>query len=244
MSKSGSPPKPPSKPPVVNPSGRVTKKDLYTQVKTARYRKISSTLWLQRQLNDPYVQAAKQEGYRSRAAFKLLQLNDKYQLLKQGDFAVDLGAAPGGWTQVLVTILGKNNVVGMDILPMEPIEGAALIQADCLTDEAWEALEPLLQGRKISLVLSDMAAPTIGHPQTDQLRTLALAEIAYDFASEHLGQGGHFVTKIFQGGAGQDLLNRLKRDFEKVHHAKPDASRKGSPEAYVVARNYRGKSIK
>ncbi|MFK7866652.1 MAG: RlmE family RNA methyltransferase [Alphaproteobacteria bacterium] len=228
----------------MNPSGRVTQKDLFERVKTAKFRKISSTKWLQRQLNDPYVQAAQQVGYRSRAAFKLLQLNDKYNFVQTasqaGSMAIDLGAAPGGWTQILVKELGDNKVIALDILDMEPIEGALFVKADCQSDAAWDQLKILKADHKVHLVLSDMAAPTIGHPQTDQIRTLALAEMAYEFAKEHLDQGGHFVTKIFQGGADQALLGQLKRDFHKVHHAKPAASRKQSPEAYLVALNYRG----
>ncbi len=222
-----------------NPSGRITKKDLYEKVKTAKFRKTSSTLWLQRQLNDPYVQAAKEEGYRSRAAYKLLQIQEKYKLLHQGDFVIDLGCAPGGWTQVLVQICGFNRVVGLDILPTDPIAGAHIIQADCLAEETWDLLKIAKGDNKVKMVLSDMAAPTIGHPQTDQLRTLALAEMAYEFSLDHLCEGGHFISKIFQGGAGGDLLTNLKQKFHKVHHVKPDASRKGSPEAYIVAQGFK-----
>lgn len=213
------------------------------RVKTARKRSLSSTLWLERQLNDPYVAEAGRLGYRSRAAFKLLQLDERFHLLRPGMRLVDLGAAPGGWTQVAVerirpeTTAGR--VVGLDILEMAPLPGAELLQADFLDEKAPEQLRAVLGG-PADLVLSDMAAPTTGHAATDHLRITALAETAYAFAAEVLSPGGAFVCKLFQGGAERDLLQRLKRDFAQVRHAKPPASRADSSETYLVATGFRG----
>jgi 23S rRNA (uridine2552-2'-O)-methyltransferase len=232
------------KPPGQRPSGR----QLAVRVKTARKRSHSSALWLERQLNDPYVAEAKRLGYRSRAAFKLLQLDEKFGLLRPGLRIVDLGAAPGGWTQVAVERVGAagegvagrgGQVVGLDILPMEPIPGAALIEADFLDESAPDRLKDLLGG-PADIVLSDMAAPTTGHAQTDHLRIMGLAETAYEFAFEVLAPGGAFVCKLFQGGAERTLLDRLKRDFASVRHAKPAASRADSSETYLVAQGFRG----
>lgn len=213
------------------------------RVKTANKRSLASTLWLQRQLNDPYVAEAQKRGYRSRAAFKLLQLDEKFNLLGAGKRVVDLGAAPGGWTQVAVERVkpqnGKGQVVGLDILEMEDVPGAHTFQADFLDETAPERLKALLGG-PADVVLSDMAAPTTGHGPTDHLRIMNLADAAYDFAEEVLGPGGAFVCKLFQGGAEKDLLNRLKRDFAVVRHAKPAASRADSSETYVVATGFRG----
>lgn len=212
------------------------------RVKTAHKRSLSSTLWLQRQLNDPYVTEAKRLGYRSRAAFKLLQLDEKFELLGPGKRIVDLGAAPGGWTQVAIARVGsdkgRGRVVGLDILPMEPIPGADLIQADFLAPEAPEQLRALLGGGA-DLVMSDMAAPTTGHAKTDHLRVIALAETALVFALEVLEPGGAFVAKVFQGGSEKDLLDPLKKHFAVVRHAKPAASRADSSEMYVVATGFR-----
>ncbi|MEQ8603931.1 MAG: RlmE family RNA methyltransferase [Marivibrio sp.] len=211
------------------------------RVKTARGRKSSSTRWLQRQLNDPYVQEAKRLGYRGRAAFKLKEIDEKYGLLPTGGGAVvDLGCAPGGWVQVALERMGeRGTIVGVDLLECEPIAGATLIQADFMDDDAPARLKAEMQG-PADVVLSDMAANTTGHAQTDHLRTQALAELAYDFAAEVLKPGGAFVSKVFAGGAGKDLLDLLKRDFDKVAHVKPPASRKESPEMYVVAQGFRG----
>lgn len=218
-------------------------RQLGVRVKTARKRSHSSTQWLERQLNDPYVAEAKRLGYRSRAAFKLIQLDEKFRLLAPGRRVVDLGAAPGGWTQIAVERVKPEatgaKVVGLDILPMEPIAGATLLEADFLDPEAPERLRAALGGGA-DLVLSDMAAPTTGHPGTDHLRIMALAETAYDFAAEVLAPGGAFVCKLFQGGADRVLLDRLKRDFAGVRHAKPPASRPESSETYVVAQGFRG----
>ena len=212
------------------------------RVKTARKRSLSSTLWLERQLNDPYVAEAGRLGYRSRAAFKLLQLDERFRLLRPGLRLVDLGAAPGGWTQVAVERIRPEEtggrVVGLDILEMAPLPGADLLQADFLDEKAPERLRALLGG-PADLVLSDMAAPTTGHAATDHLRITALAEAAYEFAAEVLSPGGGFVCKLFQGGAERDLLQRLKRDFAQVRHAKPPASRADSSETYLVATGFR-----
>lgn len=210
------------------------------RVKTAKKRTVSSTLWLQRQLNDPYVIEAKRRGYRSRAAFKLEQLDDKFHLLAKGGRIVDLGCAPGGWCQIAVDRVGpKGKVVGIDYLAMEPVAGAQTIQLDFLDPTAPDILKGLLDGLA-DVVLSDMAAPTTGHTQTDHLRVMGLAEIAYEFAAEVLAPGGAFVAKVFQGGTERTLLDRLKKDFALVRHAKPPASRADSAEVYVVATGFRG----
>ena len=216
------------------------KKSLTVRVKTAKKRTSSSTQWLQRQLNDPYVAEAQKQGYRSRAAFKLIQLDEKYQFLGKGKVIVDLGCAPGGWTQVAVA---RNNnagqVVGLDILETKPILGATLICQDFTKDSAPDELKALVHG-KADIVMSDMAANTTGHQQTDHIRTIGLVDMAYDFAKEILADDGIFIAKVFQGGAQKDLLNDIKINFKKVGHYKPDASRKGSPETYLVAQGFRG----
>jgi len=218
------------------PSGR----GLTVRVKTANKRSVSSARWLERQLNDPYVAEAKKQGYRSRAAFKLLQLDEKFNLLKPGAKVVDLGAAPGGWTQVAVDRVGeKGRVVGIDLLPIDAIPGADLIQMDFMDDAAPDLLKRLLDG-PADLVLSDMAASATGHSQTDHLRIIALADAAYDFAKDVLKPHGAFVAKVLQGGATGELLVLLKRDFVQVKHVKPPASRSDSAEIYVVALGVRG----
>ncbi|MEX0921303.1 MAG: RlmE family RNA methyltransferase [Rhodovibrionaceae bacterium] len=216
---------------------------LKTRVETAKGRKLSSTRWLQRQLNDPYVAQAQAQGYRSRAAFKLIQIDEKAGLLKPGGRVVDLGAAPGGWTQVAVAKVGAQGksggkVIGIDLQPIDPIPGAELIEMDFLIEGAPEKLKELLDG-PADLVLSDMAAPSTGHPQTDHLRIMVLAEVALDFAEEVLAEGGGFVAKVLQGGSEKELLDRLKRRFAKVRHVKPPASRSDSAELYVVASGFR-----
>ena len=216
------------------------------RVKTAAKRSTSSARWLERHLNDPYVHEATKRGFRSRAAFKLLQLDEKFHLLGPGKRVVDLGAAPGGWTQVAVDKVQTSKegwkVVGLDILPMDPVPGATTMQADFLEEGAAERLKEA-GGGPADVVLSDMAAPTIGHQQTDHLRIMALAEAAYDFAEEVLAPGGAFVAKLFQGGAEKSLLERMKRDFATVRHAKPPASRAESSETYVVAIGFRGANV-
>ncbi|MCI4665804.1 MAG: RlmE family RNA methyltransferase [Neomegalonema sp.] len=228
-------------------SGRGAR-DLKTRVKTARGRKVSSTLWLQRQLNDPYVHAAKRDGYRSRAAYKLIEIDDKKRLLKPGHRVVDLGAAPGGWCQVAaerVNSLGdtgrgkQGSVLGVDYLEMEPIAGATLMQLDFLSEDADAKVRDALGG-PAEVVLSDMAAPTTGHKQTDHLRIVALVETAAHFAFDVLTEGGSFVAKVLQGGAENTLLTLLKQRFVSVGHIKPPASRKDSAETYLVASGYRG----
>lgn len=201
--------------------------------------KASSRQWLARQLNDPYVHAAKSEGYRSRAAFKLLELDDKFHFLKKGARVLDLGAAPGGWSQVAVAKGAR--VVAADILPMEPLAGVTVLEAD-LTDPDVPLKVREALGGPADLVLTDMAAPTTGHRVTDHLRTTALAEIALDVAQENLRPGGVFVAKVFQGGAGQALLERIKRSFRNVKHVKPPASRADSVELYLVAMDFKGSS--
>lgn len=211
--------------------------DLKVKVKTAKGRKVSSQRWLARQLNDPYVRDAKAKGYRSRAAFKLVELDRKYRLLKKDARVLDLGAAPGGWTQVAAARGAQ--VVALDILPMEPVAGAEIMQADMLAEGTSVRLKRALGG-PADLVLSDMAAPTTGHRATDHIRTVALLEAALDLAEEVLAPGGAFVGKVFQGGATGDLLARIKRDFREVKHVKPPASRAESVELYLVAMGFRG----
>jgi 23S rRNA (uridine2552-2'-O)-methyltransferase len=214
-------------------------KGLKTRVKTAKGRKVGSTKWLERQLNDPYVKRAKAEGYRSRAAFKLIELDDRFHFLKGAERVVDLGIAPGGWTQVVRQRVPKAAVVGIDLLPTDPIEGATILEMDFLAEDAPERLREALGG-EADLVLSDMAANTVGHPQTDHLRTMALVEAGLEFAGEVLKPGGAYVAKVLAGGADNNLVAELKRRFTTVKHAKPPASRKGSSEWYVVAQGFKG----
>jgi 23S rRNA (uridine2552-2'-O)-methyltransferase len=213
------------------------------RVKTARGRTVSSQRWLQRQLNDPYVAEAKKRGYRSRAAFKLLQIDDRFRFLKPGARIVDLGAAPGGWTQVAVERVRPQQsggvVVGIDITPIEPIAGATVLAKDFYDDDAPARLEELLGG-PADVVLSDMAASATGDTQVDHLRIMALAETAHDFARQVLKPGGTFVAKVLRGGTERTLLDRLKRDFANVRHVKPEASRADSAEMYVVGTGFRG----
>jgi 23S rRNA (uridine2552-2'-O)-methyltransferase len=220
------------------PPGRGARQ-LSVTVKSARKRDPSSTRWLQRQLNDPYVQAAKAQGFRSRAAFKLTELDDRFNLIRKGARVLDLGAAPGGWTQVAVARAGAGGtVVGVDILPAEPVAGATMMQGD-LTDPAVAEAAVAALGGKADLVLSDMAPNTVGHAATDHIRIMALAEIAADVALSVLAPGGAFVCKVLQGGTEREMLATLKRHFTQVRHAKPPASRKDSAETYVVAQGFR-----
>ena len=216
---------------------------LRQRVKTARKRTLSSQKWLERQLNDPYVARAKREGFRSRAAYKLIELDDKVRFLKPGGRVVDLGAAPGGWAQVAAQRVGagegKGNVVGVDLLPIEPLPGAAFLQLDFMAPEAPERLVALLGG-PADVVLSDMAANATGHKKTDHLRIVGLAEAAADFARSVLAPGGVFLAKVLQGGTEGALLAGLKRDFAAVRHVKPAASRSDSAELYVLATGFRG----
>jgi 23S rRNA (uridine2552-2'-O)-methyltransferase len=207
------------------------------RLKNARKLAPSSQAWLARQLNDPYVQAAQRQGFRSRAAFKLLELDDKYKLIARGARVVDLGAAPGGWAQVALQ-RGAARVVGIDLLPVIPVAGAQFIEGDFLAEDMEQRLRALLGG-PADLVLSDMAPNTTGHVATDHIRIMALAALALAFASDVLAPGGAFVAKLFQGGAEREMLNTLKQRFRVVRHAKPPASRKDSKEIYVVATGFR-----
>jgi 23S rRNA (uridine2552-2'-O)-methyltransferase len=217
-------------------------RELKVRVKTARKRSLSSTLWLERQLNDPYVARAKREGMRSRAAFKVMEIDDKAHFLKKGARVVDLGAAPGGWSQVAakrVGAPGQGRVVAIDLLDMEPIAGVEFMQLDFLEPDAPEKLKALLGG-PADVVLSDMAANTTGHTRTDHLRIMALVELAFEFAREVLAPGGAFLAKVLQGGTEASLLAALKRDFQSVKHIKPPASRADSAELYLLATGFRG----
>lgn len=212
------------------------------RVKTAHKRKPSSTRWLARQLNDPYVQRAKKEGYRSRAAYKLLEIDDQHRFLKPGKIVLDLGAAPGGWTQVAAARCKSSpaspTVIALDILPMGAVSGAELLTLDFMDDESPALLRSRLP-RGADVVLSDMAPNAIGHAATDHLRIMALLEAAYDFTVQVLNEGGVFVGKIWQGGAEASLLKRMKADFASVRHVKPPASRSDSSEMYVLAMGFR-----
>jgi 23S rRNA (uridine2552-2'-O)-methyltransferase len=216
---------------------------LHVQVKSGGKRKLSSKLWLERQLNDPYVAKAKRDGYRSRAAYKLLEIDDKYRVLKSGMTVVDLGAAPGGWSQIAAKRVGstdgKGRVIAIDLLEMGEIAGVAFAQLDFLAADAPQKLLTMIGGRA-DVVLSDMAANTTGHRKTDQLRIIGLVEAAALFASEVLNPGGAFLAKVFQSGAEGELLAQLKRDFASVRHVKPASSRQDSSERYVLAMGFRG----
>ena len=225
-------------------SGREGGRSLKTRVKTARSRSLSSTLWLQRQLNDPYVAKAKREGFRSRAAFKLIEIDERYHFLKAGQKIVDLGAAPGGWSQAAAARIGaaegRGKIIGIDLLPIDPLPGAEFKAMDFLDEDAPRLLMEWLGG-KADVVLSDMAANATGHKKTDHLRIVGLVELAADFASKALAPGGAFLAKVLQGGTETELLARLKRDFAIVRHVKPQASRADSSELYVLATGFRGR---
>jgi len=210
-----------------------------TRLKTAKGRKVSSTRWLERQLNDPYVKRAKAENYRSRAAYKLLELDEKFSLLRGVRSVIDLGIAPGGWSQVVRRKVPQAAVVGIDLLPTDPLDGVAILQMDFMAEDAPARLKEALGG-PADLVLSDMAANTVGHPQTDHLRTMGLVEAGLEFAAEVLRPGGAFVAKVLAGGTDNALLAELKRHFATVKHAKPPASRKDSSEWYVIAQGFKG----
>lgn len=209
------------------------------RIRTAKGRKVSSTRWLERQLNDPYVRRAKAENYRSRAAYKLLELDEKFGLLKGVRAVVDLGIAPGGWSQVVRRRCSQAKVVGIDLLPTDPIEGVTILQMDFMDEAAPERLKSEL-GVPADLVISDMAANTVGHQQTDHLRTMALVEAGLLFATEVLRPGGAYVAKVLAGGADNQLVAEMKRHFATVKHAKPPASRKDSSEWYVIAQGFKG----
>ena len=211
------------------------------RVRTARGRTAQSTRWLERQLNDPYVKRAKAEGYRSRAAYKLLELDERFHLLRGVKRVVDLGIAPGGWSQVVRKLAPSAAIAGNDRLPVDPIDGVTIFQLDFLHETAPDLLREALGG-EADLVMSDMAANTVGHPQTDHLRTMALVEAGVMFACEVLRPGGAFVAKSLAGGADNALIAELKRNFQTVKHAKPPASRKGSSEWYVIAQGFKGRA--
>ena len=211
------------------------------RVRTAKGRKVGSTKWLERQLNDPYVKRAKAEGYRSRAAYKILELDEKFGLFKGAKAIVDLGIAPGGWSQVARKLSPSATVVGIDLLPTDPIDGVEILEMDFMDEAAPETLREAMGDVPADLVMSDMAANTVGHPPTDHLRTMALVEAGMVFASEVLKPGGTYVAKVLAGGADSNLVSQLKALFQTVKHAKPPASRKGSSEWYVIAQGFKGK---
>lgn len=229
---------------MVKTGGPGRRTELKVRVKTSKGRKIGSTLWLQRQLNDPYVAKARAEGYRSRAAYKIQELDERYKLFHKGQRIVDLGAAPGGWSQVAAQIVGSTDekplIVGIDYLEMAPIPGVILLQKDFNDEDAPAALMAALGGHKVDIVMSDMAAPTTGHRATDHIRIIALVELAADFAVRVLAPGGTFIAKVFQGGTEHELLAILKRHFATTIHAKPKASRADSAETYLLARGFKG----
>jgi len=225
--------------------GRKSDRDLKIRVKTAKGRTVASTKWLQRQLNDPYVARARSEGYRSRAAFKIKEIDEKHKLFKKGMHVVDLGAAPGGWSQVAAKAVGssieKPLVVGIDYLDMDPIPGVVLLKKDVTEEDAPAMLIEAIGGQGADVVISDMAWPTTGHRPTDHLRIVHLIEIAADFAIQVLNPGGSFVAKVFQGGTEHELLHMLKRHFKTTFHSKPPSSRSDSAEAYLVAKGFKGR---
>lgn len=216
-------------------------KDPGERLRSAKKRTASSSRWLSRQINDPYVKQARAEGWRSRAAFKLIELDERFTLLRTAKRVVDLGIAPGGWAQVVRKKAPAAAIVGIDLLPTEPIEGVTIFEMDFMIDEAPGALLGALDGAP-DLVVSDMAANTVGHKQTDHLRTMGLVEAAVDFAITTLAPGGAFVAKVFAGGTDADLLNILKKNFTSVKHAKPPSSRKDSSEWYVIAQGFKGRA--
>jgi 23S rRNA (uridine2552-2'-O)-methyltransferase len=213
-------------------------------VRTAKGRKLASTRWLRRQLNDPYIEEAKRRGYRSRAAFKLAEIDDRHHVLRPGMTVIDLGAAPGGWSQIAAqrvkVMAGEGRVVAVDLIAVEPISGVIQLELDLTDPEAPDRIEEVLGGKKADAVLSDMHAPATGHKATDHLRIMALVEAALDLAEAVLAPGGTFLCKVLQGGASRDLVARLNRSFAKVRHVKPKASRAESAEIYVLATGFRG----
>jgi 23S rRNA (uridine2552-2'-O)-methyltransferase len=218
------------------------------RLRTAKGRKLASMRWLQRQLNDPYVEEAKRRGYRSRAAFKLAEIDDKHHLLRPGMTVVDLGAAPGGWSQVAVQrmklMAGGGRAIAVDVIPMEPISGVEQLRLDMTDEDAANRLRETLGDNRADLVLSDMHAPATGHKATDHFRIMSLVEAALDLAEEILAPGGAFLAKVLQGGASRELVARLNRSFAKVRHVKPKASRAESAEMYMLATGFRGTSNK
>lgn len=229
---------------VLGPSGG--QRDPNVRLKTARKRTASSQRWLERQLNDPYVAAAKRAGYRSRAAYKIIEMDDKYRFLKPGARVIDLGAAPGGWSQIAAervqSINGHGQVIAIDILDMEPLAGVESTKLDFMDETAEDWLKGKLKGGAADVVLSDMAAPTVGHNKTDHIRIMMLAEAAAHFACDVLAPGGAFLCKVFQGGTERELLDLLKQSFSTVRHVKPPASRSDSAELYVLATGFKSRA--
>ena len=215
-----------------------------TWVKTANKRSKSSTRWLERQLNDPYVEAAKRASYRSRAAFKIIELNDQFALLKKGQIVVDLGSAPGGWSQIAAPIIGEEGrLIAIDLLEMEPLNGVEFIQGDFLDDKVYAKLQTLVGDRKVDVILSDMAPSTIGQKSVDHLRVMHICEVVLEFVFQHLKPGGSFVIKFFKGGGEGDYIKLLKNSFTKVRNAKPPSSRAESSESYLVATGFKGMPV-
>jgi 23S rRNA (uridine2552-2'-O)-methyltransferase len=217
--------------------------NLKVRVKSAKGRKLSSTRWLERQLNDPYVHEANRLGYRSRAAFKILEIHEKYNIFKHGQCVLDLGAAPGGWSQIASKLVNENNdngqVLALDILPIDSLPGVTSLTVDIYDENIIQILKDNLKKPKVDLVLSDMAPSTTGHKSTDHLRIISLLENALDIAEEVLDEGGCFIGKVFRGGTESDILNRMKKNFESVKHVKPKSSRSNSTELYVIGLNFR-----
>ncbi|MCH9753666.1 MAG: RlmE family RNA methyltransferase [Alphaproteobacteria bacterium] len=215
-------------------------RSLFVKVKTAKRRKKSSSFWLQRHFNDPYVVQSKKDGYRSRAAYKLLEIDTKFKVFRKNDVVLDLGAAPGSWAQVAQE-KGASQVIGIDLLEVEPINNVEFIQEDFTTEEAYEKIKKSLDGKNVNIIISDMAPNMSGHKKVDHLRIIALCEEVFAFAQDHLAEGGSLVMKIFQGGAEGDLLKEIKRHFIKIKHFKPNSSRKASYEIYLIATGFKGK---
>lgn len=228
----------------VNPSGRGRMKQV--RVKNMKKRTVSSARWLQRQLNDPFVKQARDGGYRARSVFKIIEIDDKINAMKPGAIVVDLGSAPGSWTQIAVervkSLTGKGKVIATDILDMAPLPGSEFIQMDFTDEDAPDRIIALLEGKKANVVLSDMAANTTGQKAIDHIRTVYLVELAWDFARQVLARDGTFIAKVFQGGTEKTLLDQLKKNFTSVKHIKPKASRKESPELYVVCTGFKGQN--
>lgn len=216
------------------------KRSLHVKVKTAKGRKKSSTRWLQRQLNDPYVAQSKIDGYRSRAAYKLIEINDKFKIFKPGQNIVDLGAAPGSWLQVAQKFASNSNIIGVDLLDIAPLSDVHLIKGDFTEEEIFSSLENIVGDKKLDIVMSDMAPYSCGHSATDHIRIIYLCEMAFEFAKNNLKEGGCFIAKVLQGGMETGLLGEIKKSFKQIKHIKPDASRKDSSEKYIVARDFIG----
>jgi len=215
-------------------------RSLFVKVKTAKHRKISSSLWLQRHFNDPYVVQSKKDGYRSRAAYKLLEIDTKFKIFRKNDIVLDLGSAPGSWAQVAQE-KGSAKIIGIDLLPVDPLEKVDFIEADFTTEEAYEKIKKSLKEQEVNIIISDMAPNMSGHKKVDHLRIISLCEEVFGFAKDHLVKGGSLVMKIFQGGAEGELLQEIKKHFIKIKHFKPNSSRKASYEVYLIATGFKGK---